>query len=292
VYLLFSVPLSQTPGRWSKSAFDYKPGALLFESFLDFLLPPRCAVCTNEIGSPSSLIPPQLQRTICNSCCLKTNVDTRSENSCTRCGFKRQTSAFVAEDICPTCFLLPEEINSLHRLQTYEDLLELQIKRFKYHGEIALGRYFVELLLGYIESERLRTRRPLWDMIVAIPSSPRNLNFRGYSPTHIIASRLGRRLELPCRISALSSRRNRLPQVGLDEGARAENMRHAFAAKSSIVADKHILLLDDVITSGATVFEAARELANAGANSVDVLCVAESPRFLTHLMNTRDYNAC
>lgn len=202
--------------------------------------------------------------------------------SCQRCGIGDEVESSYSS--CEFCHLIPSEINKLHCLFPYYSDIEQQIKEFKYHGKFSLAAYFVELILAFLESED-----SAWDFdtLLPIPSSRKNLAQRGYGHMHLIASGLSERLGIPAPRFALSSKGKRSPQVSLHGKERERNMREAFASKSAMLQGKKVLLLDDVITSGATVFEAARELSRSGVERVEVLCVAQSPLFLQHLMESR-----
>ena len=114
-------------------------------------------------------------------------------------------------------------------------------------------------------------------LIVPVPMSRRRLFWRTFNQAAILAHEIGRRSGLPVSVAALSRRRATRPQVGLTRAQRRDNMEGAFAvpkSKRAQIAGHNILLIDDVITTGATVNACARVLKRAGAARVDVLAVA------------------
>ena len=100
-----------------------------------------------------------------------------------------------------------------------------------------------------------------------VPLHWRRLLSRGYNQALILARPISRKLKIPIAAGALGRAINNPTQVGLSRPQRKENLKKVFQVKNPVkVADKNILLIDDVITTGATVDEVARVLRKAGAN--------------------------
>ena len=108
--------------------------------------------------------------------------------------------------------------------------------------------------------------------VVGVPLHPRRLAERGFSPPRLLAWYVARSLGVPLRRRGLRRVRHTPPQAGLNDTARRQNVRGAFAVKSWQPND--VLLVDDVFTTGATVDAAAAALRAAGAARVRVLCAA------------------
>ena len=114
-------------------------------------------------------------------------------------------------------------------------------------------------------------------LIVPVPMSRRRLFWRKFNQAAILAHEIGRRSGLPVAVSVLRRRRATQPQVGLTRAQRRDNMEGAFGIakrRRALIEGHNILLVDDVITTGATVNACARALKRAGAARVDVLAVA------------------
>lgn len=114
-------------------------------------------------------------------------------------------------------------------------------------------------------------------VIVPVPMSRRRLFWRTFNQAAILAHEIGRRSGLAVDTTALRRRKATRPQVGLTRAQRRDNMEGAFAVMKrhqSQIEGRHVLLVDDVITTGATVNACARALRRAGASRVDVLSVA------------------
>ncbi len=115
------------------------------------------------------------------------------------------------------------------------------------------------------------------DVLMPVPLHPRKLWNRRYNQAAILAWKLSALTGLPVDVSSLRRARATRSQVGLSSGERRSNVASAFAVQPSaadFIRGKHVLLIDDVITTGSTLSACARLLKNAGASEVDCLAVA------------------
>lgn len=118
-----------------------------------------------------------------------------------------------------------------------------------------------------------------WDLVVPIPSSPNRLAKRGFNQCTLLAKPIAAVLPRSCRLSpqALTHQGHNRPQATLPTHLRWKNMQGAFIGNQQLVSDKRILLIDDVITTGASINAATAALLISGAAAVDVLVLACSP---------------
>jgi ComF family protein len=112
------------------------------------------------------------------------------------------------------------------------------------------------------------------DLLIPIPLHPERERERGYNQSALLVRHLSRQLGLPSDEDALWRTRHTPPQVGLTVEQRRLNVRGAFAANGAGVAGRHVLLVDDVFTSGATLASAAGALLAREAQSVSGYCLA------------------
>jgi len=117
-----------------------------------------------------------------------------------------------------------------------------------------------------------------WDLIIPLPSSPRSFYRRLYNQCHILAAQIAGVLAPRARLDCLSLRHCgcRAPQASLAHDKRISNVRTAFRADQRSLTGRRILLIDDVITTGATSTAAALALCEAQAATVDLLALARA----------------
>ena len=120
-----------------------------------------------------------------------------------------------------------------------------------------------------------RAPTPGPDLVVPVPLHPRRLRARGFNPATLMARSLARDLRVRLDPVALGRVRDTPSQTGLDRRARRRNVRSAFVARVRV--PPRIWLVDDVVTTGSTLGEAARALRRAGARSVVGICAARTP---------------
>lgn len=146
------------------------------------------------------------------------------------------------------------------------------IHRFKYDREFFLRLPLADWAAEGLADERLRAR-PI-DAFVPVPLHPTRFRERDFNQAGEIARLLSRRTGIPV-LQALRRIRYTSTQTALDRHQRMENLRNAFRVRHSrAVLQRHLVLVDDVFTTGSTVDECARVLRQAGAASVRVLTVA------------------
>jgi ComF family protein len=190
---------------------------------------------------------------------------------CSSCGIPFQSFSDGSEYLCGNCVLALPPFSGARAFGYYADELSRLIQGLKFHGR----RNLVELLATLLTRTFFDTwDRGEFDFLVPVPLYPTRKRERGFNQSELLARSLTRRTAIPCS-SVLARVRATLPQVGLTDSQRAENVRKAFRCPNPAqVSGRRILLIDDVMTTGATVSSAARTLLEAGALRVSVLTVA------------------
>jgi len=142
--------------------------------------------------------------------------------------------------------------------------------RFKFGSDLAAGRVLSSLWL-----RETAVALPTW--LVPVPLHPGRLRERGYNQALELAKPLATQLGPVLRHEVLIRRRSTSAQTELGALARRRNVRGSFSARENITWPAHVALLDDVMTTGATVAECARTLKRAGVRRVDVWALARAP---------------
>ncbi len=146
------------------------------------------------------------------------------------------------------------------------------VHRLKYHRDLALAETLAGELLALVQSEGWAV-----EAVVPVPLGPMRRRERGYNQAALLAFPLALGLGVPYRGGALARTRETASQVGLGAAARRRNVAGAFAVvQPQAVEGKILLLVDDVMTTGATLDAAASALKNAGARRVFAVTVARA----------------
>ncbi|MBZ4187040.1 ComF family protein [Thermomonas sp. RSS23] len=213
---------------------------------LGWLLPPRCVVC-GDAGMPG--------RDVC-ACC---HADLPWQGlACGCCALPLPTTG-----ICGHCLQQPSPLDAAHAAFDYSFPLDRLLPRLKFHADFACGR-----MLAQCMAERFAAL-PRPAAIVPVPLHPARLRRRGYDQALELAKPIARALALPLRGNLLQRGKPTSAQSRLHADARQRNLRDAFRVATLPDLPAHIALLDDVMTTGATLYAAAQALRNAGVARVD-----------------------
>ncbi|MCX2888971.1 ComF family protein [Pseudomonas sp. DCB_BI] len=150
------------------------------------------------------------------------------------------------------------------------------ISRFKHNRQWPVGRLLAELL-GHGLLHRFAEGLPRPDLLLPVPLARRRLRERGFNQAGMLGRWLSSQLGLPCDDRLLLRTRETPAQQWLDAKARRRNLRQAFTVAGDVTG-KHVAIIDDVLTTGATAQAIAQVLREAGAHKVDVYCLARTPK--------------
>lgn len=234
------------------------------DSALDVIVPNPCLACRRRRASRHGLCP------VCRG-----RLRRLPWSCCPRCGRVEPGSPpsrrALRGELCARCTLDPPPWERLVAAWSYEPPVDALVQALKFgHCEV-LGP-----LLGDALVEEVGHRLGGHDLVVAVPLHWMRRLRRGYDQAELLARAVARGASLPLR-RALRRRRATPPQVGLEPRGRKANVARAFACTrrgSAAIADRRVLLVDDVVTTGATAGAACRALLDAGAAAVTVLAVA------------------
>lgn len=214
----------------------------IFQTLGDMLFPPRCLFCEEPIYPGWE---------ICDSC----------EKAVAVSSVIRRMKLGPTGDTVGCLTLYP-----------YEGLVKESLLRFKFHGKREYAAYY-----GRILAEELQKSVPLDHplLVTAVPLSIRRLRERGYNQSEQIARRTAECLKLPYEEVLLKIKENRV-QHELSGEERQKNVRGVYRVHEGIVlVGKTVLLVDDIVTTGATLCECTRMLYKAGASQVFCAAIAD-----------------
>lgn len=224
----------------------------LADSLLNFVFPPVCGACKKS-GS-----------LICDSC--TSQLQWVQEPLCFRCG----RPVAKATNRCSVCQKRPLPLKQIRAAVLFAYPVSKLIHNLKYNGAFALAKP-----LGQLMADAWPTWQMPVDLVLPIPLHADRKKKRGYNQSTLLARAFCNSTSLPLAEDSLLRTRFTTPQVGLSAAQRLENVQDAFQADNR-VQGRHILLIDDVCTTGATMAAAAAALLSNGAKTVSGYCVARA----------------
>jgi ComF family protein len=236
---------------------------LLFAPLADLLLPPVCIVCRARIGGHGL---------ICGGCFAK--IEFIAPPLCDRLGVPLPYDTGEGKQLSAAAIAKPPVYDRARAVARYSSTMRELIQSFKYrdrHEGLSLfGRW-----LRKAGAELLAEA----DLVVPVPLYSWRLWSRRFNQSAMLAHEVGRLADVPVECHALRRVRRTVSQVGLSPDQRRRNVAGAFKvpnSRASAMVGKSIVLIDDVITTGATADACARALRRAGAAKVDVLALARA----------------
>ncbi len=228
----------------------------------DLLFPWSCAGC-GRAGSP-----------LCDACAQ--SITPMSRDGCPRCG-----NALESPGLCAVCAALPvDPLTFARSAAAHEGVLRRAIHNLKYNHEPALAPLLARYMVAALADPAWQPHLARGLTVVPVPLHARRLAQRGYNQAELLARALAAAAVLPFAPELLARERDTRPQVGLNAHERRQNVQSSFVAHPA-VAGVHLLLIDDVFTTGATLRDCARAALAAGAFTVCALTVAR-PLLVPH----------
>jgi len=224
---------------------------------LDLLFPAVCPLCTARLGAGR-------RDPLCGECW--TGLARLTPPLCAGCGLPVASESAAR---CAGCREAEPAFDYARAAAVYGGGVREAIHGLKFGGRRSLARPLGDL----VADECARALEDPPDALVPVPLARARERERGFNQAALVAERLGERLRVRVRPRWLARLRATAPQSDLTAAERRANVAGAFAAAPA-VAGRHVVVIDDVITTGATVGECARALRAAGARRVGVLAVA------------------
>jgi ComF family protein len=231
---------------------------LILDPVLAVVFPSRCPACAASLQSPR-------RGPLCETCWA---AMPQHREPCCGCGVPLPPLGTA----CGRCRRGLTPFSAGASLGPYDGPLRVAVHELKYRARRRVAGRLSETMLGLPRVRRLLAGA---DAIVPVPLHPRRKRKRGFNQSELLARELGDRAGIRTAAGALVRRKDTPPQTGLSAAARRANVRGAFAARHvSQVSGRTVVLVDDVLTTGATASACARALLAAGAREVRLLTVA------------------
>ena len=265
---------------------------LLADGLLDLIYPPFCILCEN------ALAPRYPKDVVCPRC--EDALEFNHPPFCVRCS--RVLTEKEKHPQCKSCREIKPAFDFAWSACLYNDEMQKLIHEFKYNQKTFLAHYFKERIIQFIQTHSFDINQ--FDLILPVPLSATRLRERGYNQSELLARALSDHFQIPINTNNLIKTKNTHPQTQLSQKERWTNIIGAFKMSPNLkivgrnpvsvlrkltlktdtrmknlntIKNKNVLIVDDLLTTGATTSEAARVLKLAGAKTVGVLTLAVTP---------------
>jgi len=229
------------------------------DSLIDALVDCRCLVC----GQPSNF-----RQAICNHCLV---AMTTPASSCTICSLP--LPAGLHEQACGHCLAEPPPYQQLLTIGPYQGALSRLISRFKYQGDRVSGRALCDAWLQ-LNLARLEEKPQL---LISVPLALKRRVLRGFNQSVFISQQLSQSLKIPYSPKVFRRRGDSQQMVELNRKQRFSAVRQQYSLIQPPTAG-YLILVDDVVTTGATVNALARLLLRQNPGlKIDIWCLARTP---------------
>lgn len=243
------------------------PTQQILDSLLNLFYPDVCFICAAPITY-------RRDRGVCANCLDKAVSLQIKPPVCPSCGLPMPGFEPGSDFLCGECILRPPAFSGARSFGYYRGELGRLIQGLKFHKRRTLAEILGPFLVVAFDET---WRRDTFDMVVPIPLHPERRRSRGYNQAELLARSLAHRIGIPVDNRVLIRNRSTLPQVGLTDVQRLANVRNAFRCiDSRRISGRRILLIDDVMTTGATAASASSAFMKNGALRVSVLTLART----------------
>lgn len=222
----------------------------------DLLFPPRCAVC-GEIA--------EFRKAVCESCMDMLALQLKYADLCPRCGKPVESCVCRSDNAferCVSAFI-------------YDDDTRAMFAALKSKGNIALASQLAALMA---EQFKRNFSADEFDMITYVPVSDKTLKTKGFDHARLLAQQLSELISLPCFAAPIKRSEQYRPQHMLDEKQRWENAYSGYYVENGSSIQGRLLLVDDIMTTGATLNRCAELLLQSGAERVVCITAATTLR--------------
>jgi ComF family protein len=221
-----------------------------------FLLPPSCQLC----GAAA------IDDELCPDCASKAKVVV---SACPLCALPNDDAS-----VCAVCSVTPPVWQQAYSCLVYDGSVQQLMINWKYRRRTSTARLLGETLSDWLTLQAIQLEATA---IIPIPMHPKKLRTRGFNTAYLLAQAIQQTTHLPILDKALNRIRHTNAQAGLDKAARHNNLAGAFTVTAeNLQGHRHILLVDDVYTTGTTLNICSQLLQEAGVKHITILTLARA----------------
>ncbi|MFA4854679.1 MAG: ComF family protein [Candidatus Omnitrophota bacterium] len=236
----------------------------LLKGLRDLIYPECCLACKKSIH------PNQGRDFICTSC--RDGIEMNLPPFCAYCG-RHLDGLSLEKNICPGCLSIKFNFDRAFSPCKYSGTIKKLIHEFKYSGSDYLGRDLGKIMNNFIRAYDLPIE--YMDFIIPVPLHNSRLRQREFNQAQILSEQVAGEFNKEVLAQVLIRNRMTKTQTGLDPQERWINVEESFCVtRPEMVRERNLLLVDDVLTTGATSSQAAKSLKESGARNVFLLTLA------------------
>jgi ComF family protein len=222
-----------------------------FDSFINIIFKQNCLSCASPEGNIYAL---------CRACL--NDLPRHPKASCPQCGLASDGN------ICGSCISSPPDFDATHAVFLYNFPIDAMMQRYKYGNMLSFSKTFGQLLKEKSKLENI-------DLIIPMPMHPTRFKERGFNQALEIAKVLTKGQSEKLDYKNVIRQKITPPQASLPLKQRVKNIKGAFSVSGNLTG-KRIAIVDDVMTTGASINELAKTLKNAGATHVECWVIART----------------
>ena len=254
--------MKQPLNRWLKNS-QLSIDHLKQSIFKQLIFKESCLLCAQHIEQNNKNTRPSIHA-VCRPCLAE--LPWHPKASCPQCGLSSDGN------VCGSCLNSPPDFDATKAVFLYAFPINAMMQRYKYGNNLNLGDTFGEFLVEKINAEDCLKNI---DLIIPMPMHPRRLKERGFNQALEIAKVLCKKSKEKLDYKSVERRTLTPPQASLPLKERVKNIKGAFKVNADFTG-KRIAIIDDVMTTGASLNELAKTLKKAGAGHVECWVIART----------------
>jgi len=238
------------------------------EKLLDFFYPPGCQLCGDSQNT-------QYAGQLCRACVADLRLNL---NACTVCGLPINLANQALDTLpscCGQCLQAPPVYDLCWSPFIYAQPLEWMIQQLKFNAKLNFASLLSALLADSLPAHLCNDKKP--DVIIPMPLHSQRLKHRGFNQSYLLIKPLAKSLGIPVDLNSCVRVKNTEHQTGKNARQRQLNIKNAFTF-SNKKHYRHVVIFDDVVTTGSSVSELSRILKREGVEKVDIWSLARAEK--------------
>lgn len=238
----------------------------LTSAVLDLVYPNNCINCKTAI------IDKDYKFSLCYDCWQ--SIEKNLPPFCSKCGLHLEDIK-TGVDLCKDCQRQELYFDKAFSVFLFDGIIKELIHKFKYSNKTMLAKVFAQMIFDFAMNFNIQLSS--YDIMLPVPLHPARLREREYNQCEMLAQQLQKFFPLEISTKDVTRIKNTKSQITLDKTSRWKNVDGAFKIRNRFVfEEKNVLIVDDLITTGATASELAETLKESGAKMVSVLTIARA----------------